>query len=110
MNTKEEIALIKEACERLIEREAPATLGPWTCPSDVGTHLVSVHSRNHHKNVCDFPSSSGELEQYRIDRLLTTEMREFSAPAARALLLVLETVQVEEVLEEIVKQWKGKEK
>jgi hypothetical protein len=112
MNIKDEIELIVAECEKIIELEAAATKRPWNPPSDNASHLVSPHSRNFGQQVCDFPDSTGDLSQFRRDRTLATHMRDFSAPAARAMLFVLKALPMDEVLikhvqTEIVRQWRG---
>ena len=119
---QEDLLAITQMCEKILEGGQVATLGPWISTSPMATHLISEASQNPGKLVCDFPVSSGKLEQGNVDSRFTSDMREFCEPAARMILFLVgilkendwpvgsnESVPVKAIvtLSEAVQRWKG---
>ena len=77
---------IKAELRDIIELSDKATPVPWEKSSNLSTHLVSKHSKNHGNLVCDCPDSTPDLSQHQSDSSFIAASRNLTPKMARALL------------------------
>ena len=91
MNTT--IDQIKAELRDIIELSDKATPAPWEKSSNLSTHLVSKHSKNHGNLVCDCPDSTPDLSQHQSDSSFIAASRNLTPKMARALLTTIDAIE-----------------